>query len=85
MRVTGSEGANDALTVKAGAGNDAVNASLLAAGAIRLTEDGAEGNDVLVGSAGDDLLIGGAGNDHLIGGPGVDVLNGAPGTDILVQ
>jgi Ca2+-binding RTX toxin-like protein len=85
FRVTGSEGANDTLIVKAGAGNDTVKASLLTAGFIRLTADGGEGNDVLVGSAGDDLLMGGAGNDLLIGGPGMDVLDAAPGTDVVRQ
>jgi Ca2+-binding RTX toxin-like protein len=85
LRVTGSEGANDALVVNALGGNDAVNASGLAAGFIRLTTDGGEGNDLLIGSAGNDSLVGGAGNDVLIGGPGLDVLDPGPGQNVSRQ
>ena len=41
--------------------------------AIQLTENGGDGNDVLIGSAGNDTLTGGAGDDVLIGGAGQDV------------
>ena len=48
--------ANDRLTVNALAGDDVVEASGLAAGAIQLTADGGDGNDVLVGGDGNDIL-----------------------------
>src|SRR5262249_29377689 len=85
VNVTGAEAANDGLIVQALAGDDVIEASGLQAGTIQLTEDGGDGNDVLIGGQGNDGLIGGAGDDVLIGGPGQDVLNGAPGDDILIQ
>jgi Ca2+-binding RTX toxin-like protein len=77
--------AGDTLTVRGLAGDDVINASALAAGAVALTADGGEGNDLLVGSAGDDTLLGGPGDDVLNGGPGADVLDGGPGANVLTQ
>ena len=85
VNITGAEATNDRLTVNALAGDDVVDASGLAAGAIQLTADGGDGNDVLIGSAGNDTLLGGAGDDVLIGGPGQDILDGGPGNNILIQ
>jgi Ca2+-binding RTX toxin-like protein len=85
VNITGSDPTQDQLVIKTLAGDDVVEASGLAAGAIQLTADGGDGDDVLIGSAGDDTLIGGAGDDILEGGPGQDVLNGAPGNDTLIQ
>src|SRR5262249_31770956 len=85
VNITGSEVANDQLIINALAGDDVVDASGLAAGAIQLTEDGAGGDGVPVGSAGNDILRGGAGDDVLIGGPGEDLLDGGPGDNILIQ
>jgi Ca2+-binding RTX toxin-like protein len=85
VNITGSEAANDRLTIKGSGGDDAVVATSLASGAIGLTEDGGEGDDVLVGSAGDDVLLGGDGDDVLIGGPGQDVLDGGPGNNTVIQ
>jgi Ca2+-binding RTX toxin-like protein len=85
VSIKGAEAANDRLTVNGLGGDDVVDASALAAGAIRLTEDGGDGNDFLIGSAGDDVLIGGLGDDVLIGGPGIDILDGGPGNNILIQ
>ena len=73
------------MTVSALAGDDVVEASGLTAGAIRLTEDGSDGDDILIGGAGDDVLLGGAGDDVLIGGPGIDALEGGPGDNIVIQ
>ena len=56
MNITGAEAANDRLTINALAGDDVVEASGLAAGAIQLTADGGEGDDVLVGGDGNDML-----------------------------
>jgi len=84
VHITGAEAANDRLTVRAGDGDDAVDASGRSAGAIQFTADGGDGDDILVGSAANDTLIGGAGNDVLRGNGGVDVLNGGPGDNVLV-
>ena len=81
----GAEAANDRLRVNLLAGDDVLDASGLAAGAIQLTADGGDGNDVLIGGAGDDVLLGGAGDDVLIGGPGNDTLDGGPGSNIVIQ
>ena len=56
------------------------------AGAVLLTLDGGDGDDVLLGGAGNDTLLGGAGDDVLLGGPGADVLDGgAPGDNVVIQ
>ena len=83
--IVGSEAANDRLTVNALAGDDAIDASGLQAGAIGLTEAGGDGNDVLIGSDGPDTLSGGAGDDVLIGGLGQDVLDGGDCEDVEIQ
>jgi Ca2+-binding RTX toxin-like protein len=72
VSVTGSEGANDALTVSALGGNDLVNASGLPATVVKLTVDGGTGNDILTGSQGDDVLMGNDGSDLITGGRGND-------------
>ena len=77
--------ATDDLRVNALAGRDLVDASDLAAGVLRYSASGGDGNDILIGSAGDDTLLGDAGNDLLIGGPGVDALDGGPGANVVVQ
>jgi Ca2+-binding RTX toxin-like protein len=71
VHITGAEPA-DRLNIIAGAGDDVVQASALTAGAIQLTADGGDGNDVLIGTAGNDTLLGGAGDDILngLGGAG---------------
>ncbi len=81
MTIDGAEGANDTLTINALGGNDTINASAIAAGEIRLTIDGGDGNDTITGSAGDDTLIGGNGNDTVIGGRGDDVALLGSGND----
>ena len=85
VNITGAEAANDRLTVNALAGDDVVEASGLAAGGIQLTENGGDGNDVLIGSAGNDVLTGGPGDDVIIGGAGLDVIDGGDGDDIEIQ
>src|SRR5262249_40366560 len=67
VNVTGSEGANDALTIKALGGNDVVNAATLPATVVQLTIDGGTGNDTILGSRGADHLFGGDGNDFIDG------------------
>jgi Ca2+-binding RTX toxin-like protein len=85
VNVTNAESANDTLTINALDGDDVVNASALAANAVKLTADGGNGDDLLTGGAGDDVLTGGAGDDVLIGGPGHDSLDGGPGNNTLIQ
>jgi Ca2+-binding RTX toxin-like protein len=85
INVTGPEAANDRIVLNMGAGDDVVEASGLAAGAIGLTVDGGAGNDVIIGSAGDDVLRGGAGDDVIIGGGGNDVIDGGDGDDVEIQ
>jgi hypothetical protein len=85
VNITGAEAANDRLTVTTRAGDDVVEASSLAAGAIQLTADGGDGDDVLLGGDGDDTLLGGAGDDVLIGGAGNDTIDGGDGSDIEIQ
>jgi Ca2+-binding RTX toxin-like protein len=85
VTITGAESTNDLLFINALAGDDVVEASGLRAGAIRLTADGGDGNDVLLGGAGNDILLGSAGDDVLLGGLGTDVLDGGAGDNILIQ
>jgi Ca2+-binding RTX toxin-like protein len=85
VNITGAEAANDRLIVDTGDGDDVVEGSGLAAGAIQLTANGGEGDDVLIGGAGNDTLLGGAGDDVLIGNNGNDILDGGPGNNTLIQ
>ncbi len=83
IHITGAE-PTDQLTVSTGDGDDIVEASTLPAGAIHLTADGGNGDDVLVGSAGNDTLQGGEGDDLLLGNGGQDVLDGGPGDNTVI-
>jgi Ca2+-binding RTX toxin-like protein len=83
VHITGSE-PTDQLHINAGAGNDVVEASTLPAGAIHLTADGGDGDDVLIGSPGNDVLLGGAGNDTLVGGSPQNTLDGGPGINVVI-
>jgi Ca2+-binding RTX toxin-like protein len=85
VNITGAEAANDRLRVVAGDGDDVIEASGVAAGAIGLVLDGGGGNDIVVGGEGDDVLIGGEGDDVLIGGGGNDIFDFGPGDDIEIQ
>jgi Ca2+-binding RTX toxin-like protein len=85
VSVSGGIAGSDRLTVDALAGDDVVDASGVAAGAMLLTLDGDDGDDVLLGGAGDDTLLGRAGDDVLIGGPGSDTLDGGPGSNIVID
>jgi Ca2+-binding RTX toxin-like protein len=85
VNITGAEPAIDRLTVNTLGGDDVMDASGLAVGAIGLTADGGDGDDILIGGDGDDVLLGGDGDDVLIGGPGLDVLDGGSGNNVLIQ
>jgi Ca2+-binding RTX toxin-like protein len=84
VHIAGAEPANDRLIVNALGGNDVVDASGLTAATIQLTEDGGNGNDMLIGGAGNDTLLGGAGDDILVRGSGVDTLDGGSGNNVLI-
>ena len=85
VNITGMEAALDRLVVNALEGDDVIEASGLAAGALGLVADGWEDDDVIIGGDGSDTLIGGEGDDVLIGGPGVDVIDGGVGDDVEIQ
>ena len=85
VTITGAEPALDTLAINARGGDDVVDATRLAANAIKLAIDGGDGDDVLLGGSGDDVLLGGAGDDILNGGPGIDTLDGGPGNNVLIQ
>src|SRR5207253_337169 len=76
-------------------GADTINASGLAANLVRLTINGGDGDDQIVGSSGDDFVLGGRGNDlALLGagddtfvwnpGDGSDTIEGQAGTDTML-
>jgi Ca2+-binding RTX toxin-like protein len=75
--------ANDRIVINGLGGDDVINASGLAAG-IQLTENGGDGNDILLGGLGNDILSGGAGDDILIGGSPQNVLDGGPGANVVI-
>ena len=83
VTIVGSEPTLDQLILQMLAGDDAVTASDLLGGVIKLTVNGGPGADVLTGSAGDDSLFGDEDDDILLGGPGNDVLNGGPGNNVI--
>jgi Ca2+-binding RTX toxin-like protein len=74
VTVTGAESPVDGLSVNALGSDDVVDASALAADAIRLSLDGGAGRDVLRGGAGDDFISGGPGRDQISCGPGNDTV-----------
>jgi Ca2+-binding RTX toxin-like protein len=85
VNISGAEAANDRLRVNALAGDDVEDASSVAAGAIQLTLDGGDGDDILIGGNGDDTLLGGPGDDVLIGGPGNDTIDGGAGDNVVID
>ena len=85
VNIAGAEAANDRLTVNALAGDDVLDASGVATGAIQLTLNGGDDDDVLIGGDGDDTLLGGPGDDVLIGGPGNDSIDGGAGDNVVID
>jgi len=79
--ITHSDAGLDFLTIQAGAGDDVINASTLAAGTINLSLEGGLGRDVMFGSAGNDTVRGGDGDDTALLGAGDDVFIWNPGDD----
>jgi Ca2+-binding RTX toxin-like protein len=83
VNVSASEGANDALVVAGGGGNDFLSAESLPAGNTALTLDGGGGNDVLIGSQGADQLLGGDDTDFVDGNRGDDRALLGAGNDVF--
>ncbi len=75
---------NDELAVNGLAGDDVIDASALAAGAIALTLDGGTGSDTLAGGQGIETLLGGDGNDSIDGNKGNDLALLGAGDDTFV-
>ena len=84
VTIDNATAADDSLVIEGRGGNDTIDASGLSAGQIKLTIDGGEGNDTIIGSAGADMLIGGAGNDTITGGRGNDVALLGDGNDRFI-
>jgi len=74
----------DELDVHALGGNDKIDASALAAGAILFEPDGGVGDDTVAGSQGVDKLLGETGNDSIDGNGGNDLALMGAGDDTFV-
>jgi Ca2+-binding RTX toxin-like protein len=83
VNITGSEAANDRVTVNGLGGNDTLSGGALAA-LMQLTLDGGEGNDALNGGNGADTLLGGSGNDTIDGNQGNETTLMGDGNDTFV-
>ena len=83
VNIANAEGANDSLAVNALGGNDAVTATTLPAGVIKLTVDGGAGDDNIFGSQGADEFLGSDNNDFLFGDNGNDVARMGGGDDVF--
>ena len=85
ISVTGSEGANDSLSVNLLGGDDSFDLPVGSVAAInQLTVDGGTGNDTITGGDGADVLLGGDGDDVITGGRGADTVFLGAGNDIFV-
>jgi hypothetical protein len=74
----------DELDVHTLGGNDKIDASALAAGAILFEPDGGSGDDTIAGSQGIDKALGGPGNDSIDGNAGNDLALLGAGDDAFV-
>ena len=83
VNITNAEGANDRLVVNGLGGDDAITATTLPAGVIKLTLDGGAGNDTILGSQDSDMILGGDGNDFIFGDNGNDLALMGAGDDVF--
>jgi Ca2+-binding RTX toxin-like protein len=91
INVSAATGSSGNVTIRGGAGDDTIIASLTGENNSYYGDDGNDnitaGNsasgDYLFGGAGNDTLNGGAGNDYYFPGAGADVINGGTGNHIL--
>ena len=84
VNITESEGANDALVVNGGGGNDTISAATVPAGDHRSLPSMAARATTRCSAEGADLLFGGDGNDTLTGGDGDDQVFGEAGNDRMI-
>ena len=83
LNITNAEGDNDSLVIKGNGGNDAITATTLPAGVMKLTLDGGAGDDTILGSQGADTILGGDGNDFVFGDNGNDLAQMGTGDDLF--
>ncbi|MPZ44842.1 MAG: calcium-binding protein [Betaproteobacteria bacterium] len=83
INIRNSEDANDSLVINALGGNDAITATTLPAGVIKLTLDGGAGDDTILGSQGADVILGGDGEDFIFGDNGNDLALMGAGNDVF--
>jgi Ca2+-binding RTX toxin-like protein len=74
----------DQLSVDGLGGNDAIDATGLASGAITPSFDGGDGNDTIAGGPGAETLLGGNGNDTIDGNGGNDSASLGAGGDTFI-
>jgi Ca2+-binding RTX toxin-like protein len=84
VNITNAEPANDALAINTLDGDDSIDATGLAASAVKLTLDGGNGNDRLAGGPGVETLRGGDGDDTIDGNGGNDLALLGAGDDTFV-
>jgi hypothetical protein len=82
--VTGAEPANDSLALRMLDGDDIVDASGLAPSVMKLSVDGGNGNDILVGSRATTSWPARRATTCSSAGPGQDSLDGGPGLNIVI-
>lgn len=73
--------ANDRIVINGLGGDDVITAAGFSG--MQVSENGGDGDDVLIGSPGADVLSGGNGDDVLAGNGGQDVLDGGPGGNVV--
>ena len=84
LALSGAQTPTDRLTVNGRDGDDTIDASALAADAVRLTVDGGAGADTVRGGRGPDLVIAGDGADVVDGNQGDDTALLGAGDDRFV-
>jgi Ca2+-binding RTX toxin-like protein len=84
VKITGADLEQDLLTVNGLNGDDTIDATNLAVGALKLLIDGGKGDDLLIGGGEDDTFIGGKGNDFVDGRKGDDTAFLGDGKDAFV-
>ncbi|MBF2025559.1 MAG: calcium-binding protein [Oscillatoriales cyanobacterium C42_A2020_001] len=84
VAIAGAE-TQDILKLELLAGDDVIDASGIATGALKLHLSGGDGDDVIIGSNNGDILEDGAGDDVVIGGTGNDTFIIGLGDNIILD
>jgi Ca2+-binding RTX toxin-like protein len=71
------------LLIKGNGGDDSITGLPGTADLIKVTYEGGDGNDALIGTDGNDVMNGGPGNDSLLGAKGNDTMNGGDNDDVM--